>query len=60
MGAKSTYRTMTCPEENVEHYCRGKLHPAQLGDLYDGERYEILRKLGYGAFSTVWLAHDHV
>lgn len=59
MAGRPTYHLMTCPEEYVENYCRGKLHPVQLRDFYDGERYEVLRKLGYGSFSTVWLAHDH-
>ncbi|KAL4783991.1 kinase-like domain-containing protein [Aspergillus varians] len=32
-------------------------HPVHLGDVYNG-RYEVLRKLGYGRYSTVWLVKD--
>ncbi|KIH91389.1 serine protein kinase [Sporothrix brasiliensis 5110] len=42
-----------------ESYYPGNLHPIDVGDILgDGERYKVLRKLGYGAFSTVWLARD--
>ena len=30
----------------------------RLGDLFDNQRYKVLRKLGYGQYSTVWLARD--
>jgi hypothetical protein len=30
----------------------------RLGDLFDSQRYKVLRKLGYGQYSTVWLARD--
>lgn len=46
------------PTEWVEDYRPGKFHPIDLGDLLHDGRYKILRKLGYGAFSTVWLARD--
>jgi hypothetical protein len=32
-------------------------HPIQIGN-YLHERYRIVHKLGYGSFSTVWLARD--
>jgi serine/threonine protein kinase len=44
-------------EEDEEDYRRGGYHPVQIGDLYNN-RYQILRKLGWGHFSTVWLAKD--
>jgi hypothetical protein len=30
----------------------------RLGDLFDNQQYKVLRKLGYGQYSTVWLARD--
>jgi hypothetical protein len=44
-------------EEGLDAYCPGGLHPVQLGEVYGG-KYEIIRKLGYGRESTVWLADD--
>lgn len=29
----------------------------RLGEVYDS-RYEVLRKLGYGQYSTVWLVRN--
>ena len=46
--------------ENVEKYVRGGFHPIHLGDTFKGGRYQILHKLGYGGFSTAWLAHDEL
>lgn len=40
-----------------ERYRPGGLHPVQLGDVL-GQRYCVLRKLGNGSYSTVWLAVD--
>ena len=37
--------------------CTGGYHPVRLGDLYNS-RYSVIRKLGWGHFSTVWLAWD--
>lgn len=45
------------PEEGRDAYHRGGFHPVHLGDVYNG-RYEVLRKLGYGRYSTVWLVKD--
>lgn len=48
-------------DETVEfsnNYGPGKLHPVQFGDLFKDMRYKVLRKLGSGSFSTVWLAKD--
>ena len=35
----------------------GGYHPAKIGDVYNGH-YIIEKKLGFGHFSTVWLASD--
>uniref|UniRef100_A0A8C9V9R3 non-specific serine/threonine protein kinase n=1 Tax=Scleropages formosus TaxID=113540 RepID=A0A8C9V9R3_SCLFO len=32
-------------------------HPVKIGDLFNG-RYHVIRKLGWGHFSTVWLCWD--
>ncbi|KAK6507632.1 hypothetical protein TWF481_006058 [Arthrobotrys musiformis] len=54
------YHCMSMVVEDVERYRRGLggYHPVVLGDTLMDKRYTILRKLGYGAFSTVWLARD--
>ncbi|KAJ3065693.1 serine/threonine protein kinase, CMGC group [Quaeritorhiza haematococci] len=46
-------------EEDAEDYCKGGYHPVQIGDTFNEGRYTVLRKLGWGHFSTVWLAQDH-
>lgn len=45
-------------EEDVRDYGPGGYHPVQIGDAYKNGRYVVERKLGWGYFSTVWLAHD--
>ncbi|KAG6843956.1 hypothetical protein H0H87_011411 [Tephrocybe sp. NHM501043] len=49
---------MTEDEEDWEDYVKGGYHPVKLGDAFSGGRYVVVRKLGWGHFSTVWLAHD--
>lgn len=44
-------------EEGRSQYRLGGLHPVYVGDLYNG-RYEVLNKIGYGVYSTVWLVRD--
>jgi serine/threonine-protein kinase SRPK3 len=45
--------------EKVELYCPGGYHPVNLGDTLKSRQYEIIHKLGYGGFATVWLARDN-
>jgi serine/threonine-protein kinase SRPK3 len=45
-------------EENIAAYAEGGFHPIVLGDTFQDGRYTICHKLGFGAFSTVWLAQD--
>lgn len=47
------------PSEDLEWYEPGWFHPVHLQDEYD-LRYSIVHKLGFGGFSTVWLARDSV
>ncbi|XP_059589038.1 SRSF protein kinase 3 isoform X2 [Alligator mississippiensis] len=44
-------------QEDPADYCRGGYYPVQIGDLFHG-RYHVVRKLGWGHFSTVWLCWD--
>ena len=46
------------PVEDVNEYRSGGYYPIQLGHSLRNGRYLILRKLGYGSYSTVWLARD--
>ncbi|KAG0057605.1 serine/threonine protein kinase, CMGC group [Gryganskiella cystojenkinii] len=47
-------------EEDMEDYKRGGYHYIAVGDVFNEGRYVTLRKLGWGHFSTVWLARDTV
>ncbi|KAJ8390121.1 hypothetical protein AAFF_G00109950 [Aldrovandia affinis] len=44
-------------QEDLRDYCYGGYHPVQIGDTFN-RRYQVLRKLGWGYFSTVWLCLD--
>ena len=49
----------------MSHQCQklflaGGYHPVKVGELYNLGRYVVLRKLGWGHFSTVWLVQDTV
>lgn len=45
-------------EESLKDYKPGGYHPAFKGEKYKDGRYTLVRKLGWGHFSTVWLARD--
>ncbi|CDH15663.1 related to Serine/threonine-protein kinase SKY1 [Zygosaccharomyces bailii ISA1307] len=45
-------------EESSKDYRPGGYHPAYKGEKYKSGRYVLVRKLGWGHFSTVWLARD--
>ena len=44
-------------EECPTQYLTGGFYPVRLGDVY-GSNYKVIRKLGCGAYSTVWLAEE--
>ncbi|CAG7924597.1 unnamed protein product [Penicillium olsonii] len=46
-------------QESLSRYCPGGYHPVNLGDTFENGRYKIYHKLGWGGFSTVWLAMDN-
>lgn len=49
----------TADEEDSEDYCKGGYHPVQVGEQYKEGKYTVVRKLGWGHFSTVWLSKDN-
>ncbi|XP_043357251.1 SRSF protein kinase 3 [Dermochelys coriacea] len=44
-------------QEDPRDYCKGGYYPVAIGDLFNG-RHHVVRKLGWGHFSTVWLCWD--
>jgi hypothetical protein len=43
--------------ENLEKYKPQGYHPIMIGDVLH-DRYRIVDKLGFGGYSTVWLARQ--
>lgn len=52
------FKTITLPCEWVEDYRPGGYHPVVLGEIFNNGQYRVMRKLGEGSYSTVWLARD--
>ncbi|KAA8518645.1 hypothetical protein F0562_016119 [Nyssa sinensis] len=48
----------TSEDEGTEDYRRGGYHAVRIGDTFKGGQYVVQSKLGWGHFSTVWLAWD--
>jgi hypothetical protein len=44
-------------QEDPKDYCKGGYHPITIGSVFN-QRYHVIRKLGWGHFSTVWLCWD--
>jgi len=44
-------------QEDPADYTPGGYHSVHIGDVYK-KQYQVVRKLGWGHFSTVWLAWD--
>lgn len=42
----------------LHKYAAGGYHPVKLGEKFKQGRYVVLKKLGWGHFSTVWLVLD--
>jgi len=47
-------------EEFLEKYRPGGYHPVKPGDAFNEGRFSVVRKLGWGQYSTVWLAKDYM
>lgn len=45
-------------DEGIDSYRKGGYHAVRVGDTFAAGRYIAQRKLGWGQFSTVWLAYD--
>lgn len=44
-------------EEKLPWYSEDHLYPVKIGDVFRS-RYQVIGKLGYGGYSTVWLGRD--
>lgn len=44
--------------ECLEGYVPGGYHPTLIGDTFRSGRYTVIHKLGFGGYSTIWLAWD--
>lgn len=44
-------------EEQSQHYVPGRYFRVRIGDTL-GKRYQVVGKLGWGQFSTVWFAKN--
>ena len=51
------YKKVIRIKSNEFNVIQGGYHPVKVGDLYNN-RYHVIRKLGWGHFSTVWLCWD--
>ena len=47
-------------EEDMTQYRLSGFHPVSIGDSFKDRRYQVIRKLGFGVYSTVWLCRDHL
>jgi serine/threonine-protein kinase SRPK3 len=45
-------------EESTNYYLPGRYHLVHLGDIFHDGTYEVMHKLGFGGYSTVWLVKD--
>lgn len=45
--------------EGLSGYRPGGYHPVSIGDMFKQRQYMVLKKLGWGHFSTVWLVKNH-
>ncbi|KAH7653159.1 Non-specific serine/threonine protein kinase protein [Dioscorea alata] len=58
--ARSESSNYTSEDEGTGDYRRGGYHAVRVGDSFKQGTYVVQSKLGWGHFSTVWLAWDTV
>lgn len=58
MSCSSSSSASEEEDEGFDSYRKGGYHAVRVGDSFNGGRYIAQRKLGWGEFSTVWLAYD--
>lgn len=51
-------RDAALKEEQADEYAPGGYRQIHVGDTVNNGRYHVVRKLGFGHFSTVWLVKD--
>lgn len=56
-GAEETIGPLS-DEEDINDYKEGGYHRVLVGDTFHDGRYVVEAKMGWGYFSTVWLAKD--
>jgi serine/threonine-protein kinase SRPK3 len=58
--ASEDLKGLQWPEESLTSTANegGGFYPARLGETFDDGRFVTTRKLGWGGFSSVWLARD--
>lgn len=44
-------------EEKLPWYSADRLYPVKIGDVFCA-RYQVIGKLSYGGYSTVWIGRD--
>jgi hypothetical protein len=44
-------------EETLPWYSQERFYPVKIGEIFQS-RYQVVGKLGFGAYSTVWLCRD--
>lgn len=52
-----TAHSQAIEEQSLSFYHTKHYYPVRIGETFNN-RYRVLAKLGYGAYSTVWLAWD--
>lgn len=55
----STECETSIEQEDSLQYKKGGYHPVKPGDLFE-LRYLVIKKIGWGQFSTVWLCYDRI